>query len=232
MFLSFKCISDFPPFISCHQHSIGCHKSSCLVLVTVFLLTFLHTSLKHLLCLPLLNRSLLSPAWNSDYCALFKASWGLVCFNSALCFLLSPVNHVRYPVSCTLLLVVSRSVLSDPAIPWTAACQASLTHIDSEFAQTHIHWVGDACHSTVFSSVSSFSFYYLQSFPELGSFPVSRLVASGGPSIGASASASVLPVNIQGWFPLGLTGLISLLSKGLSRLFSSTTVQKHKFFSA
>ena len=86
MFLSFKCISDFPPFLGCHQLSFGCHNSSCLVLVTVFLLTFLHTSLKHLLCLLLLNRSLLSPAWNSDYCAFFKAIWGLVCSNSSLWF--------------------------------------------------------------------------------------------------------------------------------------------------
>ena len=67
--------------------------------------------------------------------------------------------------------------------------------------------------------------------PASGSFLMSQLFTSGGPSIGASASASVLPVNIQGWFPLGLTGLISLLSKGLSRVFSSTTVQKHQFFS-
>ena len=67
----------------------------------------------------------------------------------------------------------------------------------------------------------------LQSFPASGSFPVSHVFASGGQSIGASASASVLPMNIQGWFPLGLTGLISLLSKGLSRVFSSTTVQTH-----
>ena len=59
-----------------------------------------------------------------------------------------------------------------------------------------------------------------------------RLFASGGPSIGAPASASVLPMNIQALFPLGLTGLISLLSKGLSRVFSSTTIQKHQFFSA
>ena len=67
-------------------------------------------------------------------------------------------------------------------------------------------------------------------FPSIRSFPVSRLFTSGGQSIGASASATVLPMNIQGWFPLGLTGLISLLSKGLSRVFSNTTVQKHKFF--
>ena len=69
-----------------------------------------------------------------------------------------------------------------------------------------------------------------QSFSASGSFPMSQLFASGGQRIGVSASASVLPVNILCWFPLGLTGLIFLLSKGLSRVFSNTTVQKHQFF--
>ena len=69
-----------------------------------------------------------------------------------------------------------------------------------------------------------------QSFPALGSFPMSQLFPSGGQNTGASASASVLSMNIQGWFPLGLTGLISLQSKGLSRVFCSTTIQKHQFF--
>ena len=78
--------------------------------------------------------------------------------------------------------------------------------------------------STLFSSC-------LQSFPASGSFPVSHLFASGTQSIGASASASVLPMSIQSWFPSGLTGLISLQSKGLSRVFSSTTIWKHWFFS-
>ena len=82
------------------------------------------------------------------------------------------------------------------------------------------------CHPT---SVTPFS--CPQSFPASGSFPVSQLFPSGGQSIGASASASVLPMNIQDWFPLEWTGLISLTSKGLSRVFSSTTVQKHQFFS-
>ena len=68
----------------------------------------------------------------------------------------------------------------------------------------------------------------LQSFPALGSFPMSHLFPSGGQNIGASASATVLPMNIQGWFPLGLTGLISLQPKGLLRVFSSTTVWKHQ----
>ena len=84
------------------------------------------------------------------------------------------------------------------------------------------------CHTTTSSSVSSLS-SCPQSFPISGSFPMSQLFASGGQTIGASASASGLPINIQGWFPLGLTGLISLESKGLSKVFS-TTIQKHQFF--
>ena len=87
------------------------------------------------------------------------------------------------------------------------------------------------CHPTISSSVLPFS-SHLQSFPASGSFPVSQSFTSGGQSIGVPASASVLPVNIQGWFPLGLTDLIFLLSKGLSRVFSNTTDQKHQFFSA
>ena len=86
------------------------------------------------------------------------------------------------------------------------------------------------CHPTISSSVIPFS-SCLQPFPASGSFPMSQFFTSGGQSIGASASASVLPMNIQDWFPLGWTGWISLLSKGLSRVFSNTTVQKHQFFS-
>ena len=87
------------------------------------------------------------------------------------------------------------------------------------------------CHPTISSSVIPFS-NRLQSFPALGSFPMSQFFASGGPSIGVSASASVLPMNIQDWFPLGLTGWISLQCKGLSTVFSNTTVQKHQLFGA
>ena len=86
------------------------------------------------------------------------------------------------------------------------------------------------CHPTISSSFVPFS-SCLQSFPVSGSFPMSWLLASGGQNIGNSALASVLPMNIQGWFSLGLTGLI-FLSKGLSRVFSSTTVWKHQFFGA
>ena len=87
------------------------------------------------------------------------------------------------------------------------------------------------CHPTISSSAVPFS-SHLQSFPASGSFPISQFFASGGQSIRVSASASVLPMNIQDWFPLGLTGLISLQSKRLSRAIFSTTVQKHQFFSA
>ena len=83
------------------------------------------------------------------------------------------------------------------------------------------------CHPTISSSVVLFS--CLQSFPASGSFPMSWVFPLGGQSIKASASVSVIPMNIQGWFPLGLTGLISLQSKGLWRVFSSTIVQKHQF---
>ena len=87
------------------------------------------------------------------------------------------------------------------------------------------------CHPTILSSVIPFS-SGLQSFPASGSFPMSQFFTSGGQSIEASASALVLPMNIRNWFPLGLTGLISLLSKGFSRVFSNTTVQKHPFVGA
>ena len=85
------------------------------------------------------------------------------------------------------------------------------------------------CHPTISSSVTPFS-SCLQSFPTSGSFPMSQFFTLGYQNIGVSASASVLPMNNQDWFPVGLTGLISLQSKGLSRAFSNTTVQKHQFF--
>ena len=99
-----------------------------------------------------------------------------------------------------------------------------------EFAQIHVHWISDAIQPSHPLSPSSPS-ALPSMIPSLGSFPMSQLFASGGQSVGASASASVFPKGIQGWCPLRLIGLISLLSKGLSRVFSSTTVQKHQFLS-
>ena len=98
------------------------------------------------------------------------------------------------------------------------------------FIQTHVHWVSDAIQPSHLLSPSLSS--HLQSFPASGSFPVSQFFASGGQSIEVSASALVLQMSIQDWFPLGWTGWISLQSKGLSRVFSNTTVQKHQFFGA
>ena len=108
--------------------------------------------------------------------------------------------------------------------PWTAAQQASLSSTSPGVCSNACP-LSQWCHPTILSSVVPF-FSHLQSFPASGSFPVSQLFTSGGQSVGVSASASVLPMNIQDWFPLGWTGWISLLSKGLSRVFSSTTVIK------
>ena len=107
--------------------------------------------------------------------------------------------------------------MPDSANPWTAPCQASLFFTMSRVC-SNSGPLSQWCHPTISSSVIPFS-SCLQSFPASESFPMSCLFASGGQSIGASAS--VLPVNIQGWFPLGLTGLISLQSKGLSQESSS-----------
>ena len=112
--------------------------------------------------------------------------------------------------------------------PWTAACRPPCP---SPNPGVHSNSCPSSwwCHPAISSSVVPFS-SWPQSLPASESFPMSWLFAWGGQSTGASAS--VLQVNIQGWFPLGLTGLISLLSKGLSRVFFSTAVWKHQFFSA
>ena len=114
--------------------------------------------------------------------------------------------------------------------PWTALCQASLSNTNSRslLKLMSIELVMPSNHIILCHPLLS----CLQSCPASGSFPVSQIFASGGQNIGASASASVLPMNIQDWFPLGLTDLISLLSMGLSRVFSNTTVCKYQFFHA
>ena len=101
-------------------------------------------------------------------------------------------------------------------------------HQIPEFTQTHVHWIGDAIqpsHPLWSPSPPAFNLSQPQ-----GLFKMSQLFASGGQRIGVSASASVLPINIQDWFPLEWTGWISLQSKGLASVFSNTTVQKHQFF--
>ena len=110
------------------------------------------------------------------------------------------------------------------ATPWISACQASLSITNSDSSPS-TRW----CHPAISSSVVPFS-SCSQSLPASESFPMSQLFAWGGQSTGVSASASFRPKNTQGWSPLEWTGWISLQSKGLSRVFSNTTVQKHQFF--
>ena len=108
------------------------------------------------------------------------------------------------------------------ATTWTAACQASLS-ITNSWSLLKLMYLSRWCHPTILSSVIPFSCLY--SFPASGSFQMSQLFASGSQSTGVSASTSVLPMKVQDWFPLGWTGWISLQSKGLSRVFSNTTLQ-------
>ena len=129
--------------------------------------------------------------------------------NSVLLCSFSMVSSSLWPHDC-----------STPGFP--------VLHHLLELSQTHIQLVGDAIQTSCPLSSPSPSLYLAQH----QSFPMSRLFSSSGQSIGISASASVLPMNIQHWFLLGLTGLISLQTKGLSRVLSKTTVQKHQFFTA
>ena len=130
-----------------------------------------------------------------------------------------PLSSVQFSHSCVQLF----------ATPWTVARQASLSITNSQ----------NLLKLMPIESVMPSNYFILcsllllsPSIPASGSFQMSQFFTSGGQRIGASASASVLPMNIQDWFPLGWTGWISLQSKGLSRIFSNTTVQKHQFFGA
>ena len=143
--------------------------------------------------------------------------------------ILSPFIESNVPVTALTNRVITQSLSHAQlfATLWTAALQALLS--------STIPWVCSnscplswGCYLTMSSSAAPF--FCLQSFPASGSFPMSQFFASDGQRIGVSASASVLPMNVQDWFPLGWTGSISLQSKGLSRVFFSTTVQKHQFF--
>ena len=118
----------------------------------------------------------------------------------------------------------SRSVMSDSLWPIDCSMPGLLVHYQLPNSCPWSQW----CHPTISSSVVPFS-SCPQSFPASGSLQMSQVFTSGGQSTGVSASTSVLPVNTQDWSPLGWIGWISLLSKGLSRVFSNTTVQKHQF---
>ena len=125
----------------------------------------------------------------------------------------------------------SRLVMSDSL--WPHGLQHARPPCPSQMPRDYSYScpLSQWCHPTILSSAIPFSFC-LQSFPASGSFPRSQCLTSGGQSTGVSALTSALPINIQGWFPLGLTGLISLQFMGLSRVFSNTTVQKHQSLGA
>ena len=124
----------------------------------------------------------------------------------------------------------SHSVMSDSLRPHESQHTRPVHHQLPEFIQTHIHRVGDAIQPS--HPLSSPSPPAPNSLPATGSFPMSQHFIWGGQSIGVSASASVLPMNTQGWSPLGWAGWISMQSKGLLRVFSNTIVQTHQFFCA
>ena len=149
-------------------------------------------------------------SWPRDQTCISRVSctgrWILYCWATREAYLMS------------VFVVHSLSHVQLFAIPRTAAYRASLTITIISLVCSNSCPLSWWCHRTISSSFTPFS-SCLQSFPASGSFPVSRLFTSGGQSIEASALASLLPMNIQGRFPLGLTGLISLLSKGLSRVF-------------
>ena len=197
-----------------NELQLSCWDLPCLRISALKLPTVAHTPgnskllLSH--CLPILTQCLLPQGpgtrQGKSVCLIAAHSWP-----SSLQFSLSVVTnslwlhrpqHPRLPCPSPTLRVCSNSC---PLSRW--------------------------CHPTISSSVVPFS-SCLQSFPASGSFPMSQFFTSGGQSIVVSTSASVLQMNIHDWFPFGLTGWISLQSKGLSRVFSNITVQKHQFFSA
>ena len=159
--------------------------------------------------------------WNWVFSTLnWSRSYSLIPDNTLAHFLIQDVFQF------SLVQLLSRVQLF--VTPWTAAHQASLS-ITNSWSCSNSCPLSWWCYPTISSSVVPFS-SCLQSFPASGSFPMSQFFASGGQSVGASAA--VLPMNIQDWFPLELTGMNSLQSKGLPKVFSNTTVQKPQFFGA
>jgi len=157
-------------------------------------------------------------------------------FSRVRVFSIESALHIRWPKyqsfsfsnsSSHGLLLFSHSVVSHSGTPWIAACQAFLSFtISQSFLKLKSI---ESMISSNYLILCHPLFLLLSIFPASEYFPMSWLFTSGGQNIGASASASVLPMNIRGWFPLGFTRLI-LLSKGFSRVFTSTTVRKHQFF--
>ena len=161
----------------------------------------------------------------------------LVFWGKSIPFFISGSASLNFHQQCTRVLFstssvqFSRSVVSDSLQPHEPQHARPPCPSPTPRVYPHSGPSSQWCHPTVSSSVIPFS-SHLQSFPASGSFQMSQFFAAGGQSIGVSTSASALPMNVQNWFPLGWTGRISLQSKGLSRVFFNTTVQKHQFFGA
>ena len=159
-----------------------------------------------------------------------QRSWGekLCCFIldsiRQTVALLQPFEYMRIEICCCSVVNSGPTLCNTHELQHTRLLCPSL----SPWVCSNLCPLSQWCHQPISSSVTTFS-SCPQSFPASGSFPMNQFFASGGWSI--EASASLLPMNIQGWFPLGWTGFISLLSKGPSRVFSNTTVRKHQFFS-
>ena len=163
------------------------------------------------------------PGGRSIYCQVSQARLGTACCSNTKppgVALSSRENPVQF--SCS---VMPNSLRPHGLQDTRPPCLLPTPGVYSNSCQLSRWW-----HPAILSSVVPFS-SCLQSFPASGSLPMTEFFASGGQSTGVSTSVSVLPVNIQDWFPFGWTGWISLQSKGLSRVFSNTTVQKHRFFS-
>ena len=141
------------------------------------------------------------------------------------------INRLSHVAEVTFVVVVLCSVMSDSLRPHGLQPARLPCLLLSPTVCSNLRPLSQWCHPTISSSAAPFS-SCPQSFPASGSFQVSWLFTSGGQNIGASASTSVLPTTIQGWFPLELTALISMLSKGLTRVFFRTTIRKSQFFSA
>ena len=151
-------------------------------------------------------------------------------FSWADVFNLYPCIHLGHSFGCISSVQFSCSVMSDSLQPHRLQHSRLPCPSPTPGACSNSCPSSQWCHPIILSSIIPFS--CLQSFPASGSFPVSQFFPSGGQRIEAEASTSVLPMNSQDWFPSGFIGWISLQSKGLSRVFSNTTVQKHQFFSA
>ena len=191
------------------------------------------------ICLHLLKQWF-QTAWPQDPFYILKNYWAAQSISAWISYYLSifPVVEMKTEGFQKLSLLISFQFSSVQSLscvwlfaaPWPAAHQASLS-ITNSWSLHKLMSIESVMPSNHLILVIPFS-SCLQSFPASGSFLMSQLFASGGQSIAVSASASVLPMNTQDWFPLRWTGWIPLLSKGLSRVFSNTTVQKHQFFGA